>query len=423
MCDTIYKKTEFGFLFGKNSDRSANEPNLTVFYPRRKRQSDKLKCTYIEIDEVFETYACLLIKPSWIWGAEMGINEYNVVIGNEAVFTKSKNKKKESLIGMDFVRLALERSKNALEAMNSITTLLSKYGQGGNCGFDKPFYYDNSYLICDPNDAYILETSGNKYVIQKINETGSISNCLTIGKEYTSSNLDKKEDFAHTHKEPLFTFFSGSNCRMDQTIKQLNQDTFTSYSDMITLLQSHYPSDQAKLLTKGSLKSVCMHQSFLGDHTTSSLIVERYKQETYLFVTSSSTPCISLYKPIFFGLNTTVSFESENEAFRYWLTKEKENRYILADKERYLKYRLKIQNEQLKINELVNQSKLKQLTKNDKLGLMTKAFDIEKKLHKEANFSTFAYRDVAVSSVWKQKNAHLGKNVFKKSLKERLNYE
>ena len=92
MCDTLYKKTQVGYIFGKNSDRSPNEPNLTLFYPRRKTTEKMLQCTYIEIPQVPETYATLLVQPSWMWGAK-GINEYGVIIGNEAVFTKNKDKK------------------------------------------------------------------------------------------------------------------------------------------------------------------------------------------------------------------------------------------------------------------------------------------------------------------------------------------
>ena len=64
------------------------------------------QCTYIEIAAVEETYACVLSKPAWIWGAEMGANEHGVCIGNEAVWSKlnSEDDLVKRLLGMDLVR-------------------------------------------------------------------------------------------------------------------------------------------------------------------------------------------------------------------------------------------------------------------------------------------------------------------------------
>ncbi len=67
-----------------------------------------VQCTYISIPQVAATHAVVLSKPSWIWGAEMGANEHGVVIGNEALFTRVQCEGK-ALLGMDLVRLALER--------------------------------------------------------------------------------------------------------------------------------------------------------------------------------------------------------------------------------------------------------------------------------------------------------------------------
>lgn len=65
------------------------------------------QCTYIEVDQVKETFAVILSKPAWMWGAEMGANEHGVVAGNEAVWTKfndARSDKKEKLLGMDLLR-------------------------------------------------------------------------------------------------------------------------------------------------------------------------------------------------------------------------------------------------------------------------------------------------------------------------------
>ena len=66
-----------------------------------------------------------------MWGCENGANERGVVIGNEAVSTKVPNETDGTssapaslLLGMDLVRLGLERSDTSQEACNVITFLL-----------------------------------------------------------------------------------------------------------------------------------------------------------------------------------------------------------------------------------------------------------------------------------------------------------
>ena len=63
----------------------------------------------------------------------MGANEHGVAIGNEAVFTKVPYDKGPALLGMDLLRLALERAATARQALDVITGLLVEHGQGGNC--------------------------------------------------------------------------------------------------------------------------------------------------------------------------------------------------------------------------------------------------------------------------------------------------
>ncbi|RWS24957.1 hypothetical protein B4U80_07316, partial [Leptotrombidium deliense] len=95
-------------IFGKNSDRPQNEVQELLYFPRTK-SSKRIKCTYIEVDATEETNAVVLSKPAWMWGAEMGANEFGVVIGNEAVWTKVGDYDEKRLLGMDLLRLALER--------------------------------------------------------------------------------------------------------------------------------------------------------------------------------------------------------------------------------------------------------------------------------------------------------------------------
>jgi len=50
----------------------------------------------------------------------MGVNEYGVAIGSEALFTMVKPEKFPGLIGMDLLRLALERADSAGAAVHVI---------------------------------------------------------------------------------------------------------------------------------------------------------------------------------------------------------------------------------------------------------------------------------------------------------------
>lgn len=92
--------------------------------------------------------------------------------------------------------MGLERGNTAEEALNVITTLLEKYGQGGPCSeLDDSHFYHNSFLIADTNGAWILETSGKLWAAEKV-KTGfrNISNGLTIGTtidKHSEGLLDK----------------------------------------------------------------------------------------------------------------------------------------------------------------------------------------------------------------------------------------
>jgi hypothetical protein len=316
VCDTLWKKLNGEIIFAKNSDRSCEEPNLTVFIEGGKQDLDKVQCTYVCIPQVGSVYSVLLTKPSWMWGAEMGINEHGVTIGNEAVFTKSKGKKENKLLGMDMLRLALERSKTAKEAKEIIIDLLKTYGQGGNCGYGKKFYYDNSFLITDASEAFIIETAGKEYVIKELIDFGNISNRLSVD-----------TDFIKKHTEPIFTFFSGSKDRQKSGCENIQKAS--SLSDVFNALRAHKECDDKKLFRRGSVKSVCMHQSLLGDHTTGSMVV-RYGKDISIWITGSSTPCLSIFKPVVFGKANPPVFLEPVESFEYWKKRENLTRAIFS---------------------------------------------------------------------------------------------
>ena len=243
------------------------------------------------------SHAALLARPAWMWGAEMGVNDCGVCIGNEAVFTRGAYAQ-TGLTGMDLVRLALERSDSAKAALEQIIALLEQYGQGGNCGFDHDFFYDNAFLILDRSALYVLETAGKQWVYKQY-QRQSISNRLSIRSEGDACSGGEAIDFCRTFTEPVYTRFSGSRRRRAQTQRCLK--TAESVQDCMNALRTH--DDCVKNpFARGSVSSVCMHYGgMVGDHTTASMIVSLEPERTVVWATGSSAPCVSLFKPYLFG--------------------------------------------------------------------------------------------------------------------------
>ncbi len=197
MCDTFVAMApataDGAVIFAKNSDRPQDEGQSIRRYPSRGfGPGAKVRCTYIEIPQTEVTFELLLSQPDWMWGAEMGANEHGVVIGNEAVWTR-EDLGPPALLGMDLVRLGLERGATASAVLDIITGLLGRYGQGGACAEgDASFSYHNSFLIADSKTAWVLETAGQCWAAEKITSgTRNISNGLTIRTDFdlTSTGL------------------------------------------------------------------------------------------------------------------------------------------------------------------------------------------------------------------------------------------
>lgn len=327
MCDTLGILFDDHALFGKNSDRSPNEPQVVEYYPARVCEERDLKATYITIPQAKHTHGVLLSRPTWLWGAEIGVNEAGVAIGNEAVFTKGAYGK-EALTGMDLLRLALERSDSAQSAVNTIIELLETFGQGGNCGYDHTFYYDNSFLIMDAGELFVLETCGKHWVVKSYRKA-SISNRLSIGVEgdrYGGGVCD----FRRKHSDPLFTFFSGSKNRREQTSCSLNRIETTQ--DMARALRTH-DTGVINPFTQGSVASCCMHYGgAVGDQTTASMVVRMDGGAPTVFLTGTSLPCVSLLKPYRFGnpVRLPVAAPGDMAAVEYWRAAESYRRALVG---------------------------------------------------------------------------------------------
>ena len=197
MCDTLCARGPSGMVFAKNSDRPPGEPQITWPFGRRSSAGCSLRTQYLTIGDT-GAHAVLLSCPTWLWGGEHGVNEHGVAIGNERVATTHDSSSAPSaLIGMDLVRLGLERARTATEAVEAMTALLEECGQGGIADATHAEAYDSSFLVADPTSAFVLETAGRDYAVAPFTGGTAISNRIMLGTDWTraSRRLVPGEDF------------------------------------------------------------------------------------------------------------------------------------------------------------------------------------------------------------------------------------
>jgi secernin len=188
MCDTLCGRGPAGTVFAKNSDRPPGEVQVTWPFGRRSSNGCTLRTQYLSIGDT-GAHAALLSCPTWIWGAEHGVNEHGVAIGNERVgTTHDAARATPALTGMDLVRLGLERSRSATEAVEVMIGLLESCGQGGITDAVHGEAYDSSFLVADPGEAFVLETAGADYAVAPASGATAISNRLAIGTEWTRAS-------------------------------------------------------------------------------------------------------------------------------------------------------------------------------------------------------------------------------------------
>jgi dipeptidase len=200
-----------------------------------------------------------------------------------------------------------------------MTTLLEQHGQGGHSGFMHPFYYHNSFLIADSQDAWVLEAVERRWVARQVKGVASISNCLTIGGQFDLSSVDlvsfaqrkgwskgsQDFDFARDYSDFIYTTFARGRQRCQRTQRLLKtkgkEDTIFA---VFATLRDHDERAEASGFQpdRGIFDSeICAHVGFgpvRAYQTTGSLLAYMHSQHPVYFVTGTAAPCTSIFKPV-----------------------------------------------------------------------------------------------------------------------------
>ncbi len=315
MCDTLCAIRTAGALFAKNSDRPLREIQLIEAYARR-LGGTPLRTQYLTLDDP-GAHALLGSRPDWLWGFEHGVNERRVAIGNEKVYTTGDPfAEPAALIGMDIVRLGLERGGTADEALEAMTSALERHGQGGVADKTSNEPYFSSFLIADPRSGWILETAGRTWVAAPVNGAAAISNRLTIRTEWTRASADVPAgaDWDAWRNRLAPTGYADVRLAASRACLVTPAEALTP-ADLAAHLRSHgegpwaRPGDPAGSVSpipveanpvSGTGITVCMHVAGYQS-TTSSMIAElpADPEAPLRAWVAPASPCASIYVPVF----------------------------------------------------------------------------------------------------------------------------
>lgn len=326
-CDTIVvlaPHTRAGAtILAKNSDRAPYECQpLAQALHRVHPEGATVHCQYLEIPQIAETAAVIGSRPFWLSGFEHGLNEYGVAIGNEAVLTR-ETLPATGLLGMDLVRLGLERSKTAREATEVIGALIERYGQGGSAQYDIDFRYCGSFIIADHADAYVLESSGRQWIARRVEDRACISNRFTIDTGILGSA--DVESYARARgwcdSQSPFEFaavYSSRNAgkdksdplhargRLARSRELVARNGRRTLREMFAILRDHGARGEMPPAgdpsTRDDSPTLCMHGSAAG--TTASMVAELpapTADTIPVLWASFAAPCTSIAFPLFVG--------------------------------------------------------------------------------------------------------------------------
>lgn len=283
----------------KNSDRPLGEAQPLCFYERSEGK-----------------YAILGSRPYWMDGFEMGANEKGLFIGNEAEGSRIPKETEEGVTGMAMLRIALEKASTAREAIDVIADLLKEHGQNANAHPTMDRRYENTFILCDPEEAWVMETAGREWAAKKVEDFAAVSNCYQITDDYDlcSEGMEQlvtdnrwlrpgeKVNFAKAFTAPADRQ-RNSVARMRRMQKLVTEKM--TVKDMQKIFRDHFEGELNGPRfgsCYGNFTTICMHALTGGidsSQTAASMIMSYDERWKFKFLWAAGLPCLSVYIPLY----------------------------------------------------------------------------------------------------------------------------
>jgi secernin len=226
------------------------------------------------------------------------------------------------------VRLGLERGGTAQEALEAMTALLEKHGQGGSPRHNDPkaACYDSSFILADPREAWVLETSGRDWVARRAKGVYSISNSPCLGSDFelaskplkARAGLDFARDLGEYSEHPQTS--GQTRCKRSRHLLDERAGRI-GVADMMAMLRDHGGGEEAKV-PGSSGPTICVHP---GTGQTAASMVAHLHQDGIIAWCSLVTPCLTVFLPFFVDASVPESLAQGAATFAasspWWRTK------------------------------------------------------------------------------------------------------
>ena len=333
-------------LAAKNADCEINEAQAVLRLPRCSYPDGaKMRATHIVLPQARETHEVIIDKSFWTWGGEIGLNGPGLAVGNEAIFS-TVGEPGDGLITGDLLRLMLERARTCEEAVQVFIEALERFGQSGNCELRGNSHFDSSYLVSDVASAVVIETAGRHWAVRPVDDVGTISNAMTIARDWQRCSFaagsrgngsgDGPIDFQAEFEDLARVATAGSWQRHSVSQSWLaERKGKIDLRTMADLLRQHgegYDPAEGEVCT-----NICMHA---GPHPNrywqacGAMIMETAPQGAMAWVTATSGTCVSVFKPVYFGVSMPDTGPLPRETYTegaLWWKHELLHRRAMAD--------------------------------------------------------------------------------------------
>ncbi|MCB1140109.1 MAG: hypothetical protein KDK23_15215, partial [Leptospiraceae bacterium] len=209
------------------------------------------------------------------------------------------------------------------------------------------------FIVADANQAFVLETADRYWVARKVQGYASISNGLTIGSDYDlkSEGLEDRArkagllkpgatmDFRGIFSDSFYTRMSACKFRQARSSKLAGEKAESMTArDAMKILRSHgdYDGKENFHPSRPGMKSLCLHASGMTapSQTTGSMVAQLDKKPI-VWLTGTAAPCLSIFKPFYFGHSNLTSPEwtlpAASPDDSLWWLHERMHRAVLSD--------------------------------------------------------------------------------------------